>query len=366
MASDNSSVVNSTVQGAGAGAAGGPWGAAIGGGVGLIGGLIGQDNERKRAAAAEEAAKKNQALWDALVNPNQTVNYENMQVGPNVDPRLATAQTMSAHDNLQDINLDPRLANAKMQSLETLQKIAGSGFTPEELNALQKQQSSQGADLTSKLKQIQQQQDMRGVGNSDMAMSQRMMEAQGSANSGAQAARDLQAQGLRRSLDAITQGGNLANSYENTEYARGQNLANSQNARDLQNFSEASRTNASNVDRFNRALESNVGRARTVGDSNTAIRNSQQDQNNTLGQQHFNRGVTKITGSQGVNNSEAANAATGAANSNQMWGGVLQGLGQAGAAALSSNKQNGSPSDTMQSLSDNYKNKKLYKTDDIA
>jgi uncharacterized membrane protein len=313
------------------------WGTAIGAVAGGLMGAMGDSASEGDQKRIEEAQARNLALYNNLLVPNQQVNYENLTEGVQLDPRLQVADQLQGRDNLQDINLDPRLAQAKMNSLEAMQKIAGGGFTPQELNALQEQRSNREADLTSKLKALQQNQDMRGVGNSDMALAQRMMEAQGSANRGAQDARSLQAQGMQRSMQAIIDGGNLANQYENTDYSRQGNLAQAKNARELTNFRETASVNQGNVDRFNNALANNVARSRSVADQNAGINNTQQDMRNTLAQRAFQNNVTKITGQSGANANDAAAAQNNINASNSQWGGLMSGAMQAGAAYMGSN-----------------------------
>ena len=338
----NDRAVSGAAQGAAAGATvGGPWGAVIGGGLGLVGGIMGDSAAADAQKKADALAAQRQALLNGLTVPDQTVNYASKQVGSMLDPRLQVADQLASHDALQNVNLDPRLAASKMNALQTLQSIAGHGFTPDEMNALQSQRSARESDLTSKLKAIQQQQDMRGVGNSDMALSQRMLEAQGSANRGAQDARDLQAQGYKRSLDAISAGGNLANQYENTDYLRQENLANALNNRERVNFNETSNVNKSNTDRFNNALATNFNRQNSIADSNTNLQNSQQDMRNQLGQNAYDNKFKKIKEMIGSSNSESQRNINETSGRNARTGGMLEGIGQIGAGLISANNSSG-------------------------
>jgi hypothetical protein len=240
-------------------------------------------------------------------------------------------------DNLENVNLDPRLAQAKTSALETLQKIASGGFTANELNDLQNQRSSSEADLTSKLKQLQQNQDMRGVGNSDMALAQRMMAAQGAANSSGQAARDMQAQGLKRSLDAISQGGVLANQYENTDYARQADLANAKNTRELNNLSQRANVSNSNVDRFNNALQYNNTNRQANLNNNTNMQHSQQNANANAKNTAFGNQVTKLGGMTNSNVNFANNQIQNQARDNAMTAGVFDGISKGAAAYIANN-----------------------------
>lgn len=333
----NGKAISGAIGGASTGfMAGGPVGAAIGGGLGLVGGMFGDSADADAQRRVEEAQARNLELYNQLVVPDQDVNYERFTNGAQLDPRLQEIEQLSNRDNLEDINLDPRLAQAKMNSLDVLYKIAGQGFTPDELNALQEQRSAREADTMARTKALLQQQDMRGVGNSDMALAQRMMENQSGANRGAQEARAQQSEGMRRSLDAIVQGGNLANQYENTDYGRQQNLAQAKNARELTNMNQRTNIGGSNINRFNQALESNVNYGRDILAKNTGIANAEQDMKNTLAQRKFGNQQVKIAGQSGANTADAGYAQNNIDNSNAMWGNVLAGAGQMGAAYMGS------------------------------
>lgn len=273
------------------------------------GGLIGDYLSRGDREKAGDQIRSIQDMYNAIKLPDteqEKLNLEQFQEGQKLTPEQQQVRQLAMQDELQNINLDPRLRQTQMNALETLSKIAGSGFTPDELNAMQQQRDAREGDLTSKLKQLQQNQEMRGVANSDMALAQRMMEAQGSANRGAQEARDMQAQAFRRSLDAITQGGNLAGNIEGTDYARGADLASALRGREMTNLQNQVNIEGNNVDRFNRALESNVGRANQTLDKNVALRNDEQQFNKGLAEKNFQRQL-QLTGGK-------AGAAQGVAN----------------------------------------------------
>jgi len=303
---------------------------------GVAGNALSQGDRDK--AASEIASIKD--LYANLSVPDieaMKVASEQYNVGPLLGGNIQTenAEQLAGQSALADIQLDPRLKEAQMNALNTLQQISGKGFTADELNQLQEQRSSREADLTSKLKALQQNQDMRGVGNSDMALAQKMMESQSSANRGAQDARTTQAQGLSRALQAITQGANLASGMENADYNRQGNLATATDARELTNLGQRARVNSSNVDRFNQALQSDVTRQQNVGDKNVGVKNTDQAYNKGLLQTDFANRMNLAGAKAGVAQNQAANYTNNANRTAGMFQGIGAGLGQ---AALASNK----------------------------
>lgn len=304
------------------------------------GGILGNELSRGDRTAAEDQIKGIQALYNNIKLPSvddQKLNLQQYGQGQQMSAQLDNAQQLAAQDALQNVNLDPRLKQTQMNALETLSKISGKGFTPDELNAIQQQRDAREGDLTSKLKQIQQQQDMRGIGNSDMALSQKMLEAQSSANRGAQDARDMQAQAFKRSLDAVSQGANLAGNIDATDYARQAQLAQNLNSRELQNLQQRSQVSSSNVDRFNRALESNVNRANTVADNNVNLGNQQQGFNKGLLDKNFQNELQLAAGKAGTNRDAAAMYQNRADRTAQQISGIGSGIGQ-GLLSLPNNK----------------------------
>lgn len=314
----------------------------------IAGGIVGDQMSRGDRDKANNELNSIADLYNAINLPDiekLKMDAEEYQRGEQLTPSIREQQIreLAMQDQLQNINLDPRLRQTQMNALETLSKIAGSGFTPDELNALQQQRDARESDLTSKLKQLQQQQEMRGVGNSDMALAQRMMEAQGSANRGAQEARDMQAQAFRRSLDAISQGANLAGNIEGVDYARGANLAQALRNRELTNLQNRINTEASNVDRFNRALEADVSRGNAILDKNVGIRNEEQMFNKNLLVDDYNRRLDRAGIQAGIKRDKAGRLMDQANRTATRWtqgasgltSGLLAGLGGAGKTTAS-------------------------------
>lgn len=295
------------------------------------GGALGDMFSNGDRGAAGNELSKIQQMYNNIKLPTleeQQVDLNEYQSAGNLTPQMEQALQLQQQDALENIQLDPRLRQTQMNSLDTLSKIAGKGFTPDELNAAQQMQSRNEADLTSKLKQLQQQQDMRGVGTSDMALAQRMMEAQSSANRGAENARDLESQAFKRSLDAISQSGNLAGNIESQDYGRGLNLANAKNSRELTNYNAAEGANKSNVDRFNRALEYNLGANQDVMNKNTGIQNQQQLHNKDLYQTQFGNQMQLAGAKAGAGQTMANQYQNQANRTSKQFAGIGAGLGE--------------------------------------
>lgn len=304
-----SKALGGAAQGAAAGSVAGPWGAAIGGAVGLVGGIMADDAASAEAKAQAKAAAERMALYNSIAIPEEFIDYKQLSDGAMIDPRMGVAEQLSMQDNLANIQLDPRLANAKTQALESLQSIASGGFTAEEMMDMSRNRNAIESDLTSKLKQIDQQQQSRGVNTSDMGIAQKMLEAQSAANRGAQDAREREARAMGRSLQAISDSGNLAANYENTDYNRQQALANSLNSRENTNLQQRATVNRDNISAFNDALRTNVGRLNTVSDANTGLVNQQQQDRNTIKGRKFDREMDLAGAKSGLSSRDSTRTA---------------------------------------------------------
>jgi len=173
--------------------------------------------------------------------------YKNLQI-PDVDkqklalqmyqsqgtlqPQAEQTVQLSPQDAYQNISTDPRLAQAQMQQLDTLSKLGQTSFTPAEKAQLDTMRRQGDADTTSRLQQLLQQQDQRGVGSSDAALAMRLSAAQSGANKQSEQADSLAAMAQQRALAAMTGAGSLATSLRGQDYSEQQNLANALNQRD--------------------------------------------------------------------------------------------------------------------------------------
>lgn len=308
-------------------------------GGGLLGdAMSGGDRDKASAAAASIAdLYKNINIPDI---ESQKVNPALYNAGAQMVAREATPEQLAMQDNLQNISLDPRLKDTQMSALETLKQIAGAGFTPDELAGLTSQRGKREADLTSQLKGINQQQQMRGIASSDAGLAEKLLAAQAGANRTAEEARALEAQGFKRSLDAISQGANLAGNIDNTDYTRQAALAQNLNNRELVNLNQRANVNNSNVDRFNKALEYNLNRTNTVDDKNVATSNNAQAYNKELLQNQFNNTMTLAGAKSGVATGQANMYNQQADRTAGKYAGIGAGLGEMfGAGATMAQKK---------------------------
>lgn len=298
----------------------------------IVLGAIGNAQSGGARSDSRNALNGAVSMYQNIANPDiekMKLNLQEYQDVYGYNPEMAQAEQLGSRDNLQDIQLDPRLKNTQANALSTLQEIAGKGFTPDQLLAMDQQRRQNEGDLTSRLKGMQDQQAARGVGNSDFGLAQKMMEAQSSANRNAQDNAAMRASAYKNGLDAITQGANLAGSMDNTDYNRQANVANAQNNREMVNLNQRATTNQSNVQTFNDSLKAKAMNRQDISNQNTGIANSQQAHNRGLLQTDFDNSMKKATGVAGGLAGVAAGRAGDAQRTSDMYSGVAGGISTA-------------------------------------
>lgn len=204
-------------------------GALLGGAaLNLATGLIGNQQASGDQNAAINAVKQGMEAYKNLQIPEidkMKPVLEEYGLAGQYSPEDMQAMVLSGQDQLENVSLDPRLRQAQMDALEFMQKTGTGELTPAERAEVNNLRRQTEADNTARMQALLQQQDARGVGSSDMALAQRMLEAQGSANRQAQSADDISAAAFNRALQSMASGASLAGSMDQADYARQAALA---------------------------------------------------------------------------------------------------------------------------------------------
>lgn len=297
------SAISGAAQGATTGAmVGGPWGAVIGGGIGLAGGLMGGAAASEEQERAQKILQEMYARYANLQIPDiekQRLAFEEYRSSGNYDPAMESALGISEHDPMQDIQVDPRLRQAQMNQLETLSKLGETGFSPEERAQINSMQRKVEADNTSRLQQILQQQDMRGVGSSEAGLAARLQSSQSAANRQAQEQEQIAAQAWNRALQAKMGAGQLGGQIENTQFGQEAAKAGAQTNREMANFNNRNSVQQRNIASQNQGQMYNLQNNQNVMNQNVGMRNNQQQYNKELSQQQYNNELQKLSGMSG-------------------------------------------------------------------
>jgi hypothetical protein len=300
-------------------------------GANILGGIAGQQAAAGDRSAATGILKDLYAQYGALTLPDiekMRLALEQYGSAGSLSPDAEAAEQLAMIDALQNVSLDPQLRQTQMDQLNALQQIAQSGFTPEEAAQMTRLKNQVAADQQARMQQMQQQQDVRGVGSSDAALAARIMASQQATNTEAQAAQDMAALAFRRALEARAQAAQQASGMENTDYARQAALAQNLNQRELMNLQQRAGTQQRNIDRFNEAQKYNLGNLQSIANMNTQLANQQQQYNKQLYQQDFQNQLARLQGMSGAGTNAAGALSNQAAQTAQSFANIGGAVGQ--------------------------------------
>lgn len=299
----------------------------------IIAGAMGQNAAAGAQQQSEQILKDLYAKYANLQIPDiekQRLVLEDYKSSGVYDPAVETALGISEHDPMQDIAVDPRLKQAQMNQLETLSKLGETGFSPVERAELSAMQRKVEADNTSRLQQILQQQDQRGVGSSEAGLAARLQSSQSAANRQAQEAEQIAAQGFERALQAKMGAGQLGAQMEASQFGQEAQKAGAQTNREMVNFNNRNSVQSRNIAAQNQGQMYNLQNDQNVMNQNVGLHNQQQQYNKSLEQQKFQNELQKLGGMSGsgqnLSNQYANSATQTRQNYAQMGAGVGQGL----------------------------------------
>lgn len=294
---------------------------------GIAGNLMSQGDKDKQAGILKELYAKYANLQLPDTEKMRLALEDYKSVGT-YNPQAEQAEQLASADAMQNIAVDPRLRQAQMNQLEALSKLGETGLSPVEMSQLNALQRKSAAENQSRLAQLLQQQDARGVGSSESALAARMLASQSGANVQAQQADDLAAQAFTRALQAKASAGQLGGQMENTQFGQGAQIAQALNARELANMQQRAQSQTRNIDRFNQAQMSNLANQQQIAASNVGLHNQQQQYNRQLEQQKYENELKRLSGMSGAGTGLAQQYGQQAQATQQMMGNIGSGIGK--------------------------------------
>lgn len=283
------------------------------------------------SAAADRAAER---FYD-FDDPNYDLmrwNLEELKQLGILTPEMEQA-ILQGETSLNNVSIDPRLQKAEMDALETLSRISGEGGMDAQamLGMRQAQMAAQnqarGAREANLMNAAQ-----RGVAGSGLEFVSNQMADQDAANQAEMAGLTMAASANARDLDALNRMSDIGSNLTNRQLGLDVSRASAQDAIDRFNTTIRGDVNSRNVGARNTAAERNLNEAQRIGDSNVAIRNTQQQYNKGLEQQKFDNSLARATGAAGVAPTQVNAANNAAQATNNLWGGIGKTMVGAGTA----------------------------------
>lgn len=301
----------------------------------IAGGILGNMASAGDRASSSDIAKRYYDSINSINLPDEAkmrLALEQQQYLGDMTPEQEQEILLSQHDAMQDVNTDPRLKQTLMNNIEALNKSGMLGdkgqLDPSMQADLNKNRRQVAADAQAQLRQQLENQQRQGIGSSEAALAARLISGQGAANRQSEESDRLASMAYQNALQARAGAGSLASQLQNSDFNQQAQIAQALNQRELTNTNLATNTHRSNIDRTNQAMQINRADRQNLANTNTGIRNQEQQFNRQLPQQQFNNQLARA-GLQGNAATMGSNAASNAANATAgMYSGIGMGAGQ--------------------------------------
>lgn len=297
------------------------------------------ENQRNDARAAQENAL---SQWSGLTPPSiasQELNLADFQNVGDYQAALEQAQAMGP-SAMEGIQTDPRLAQAQMDALSQLSETGQMGMTPGEQAALRDAQRSAAATAQAKTAQIQDNFARQGMGGSGADLAAQLLAAQAGADRASQNTNAIAQSAEKNALDARIKGAGLAGQMQNQQFGQQSDIAKAKDYINQFNTQNTQNVQQRNVAAGNAAALRNLTNKQSIGNQNTALRNSQQEHNKGLAQQQFNNQIGVASGKAGQYAGIANQANQNAGRTADMYAGIGRGIDTGVGAYMNYNKNN--------------------------
>lgn len=247
-------------------------------------------------------------------------------------PQLEEAITLQS-SKMNEVATDPRLKEAQMSALQKLQQISDEGgLTMQDKAQLSQIQNEVNSNLKGNVDAVTQNMATRGMSGGMGELVSKQIAVQQSANRNAQQGMDVAAMAQQRALNALMQGGTLANQMQTTDFNQQSKVAEANDAISKFNSMNQQDVRSRNTQNLNSAQKSNLSEAQRISDANVTNRNAQQTYNKQLEQDYFNNQMKKAATLSGQSNNLADQATSAANRTAGMYAGIGSAIGQGASA----------------------------------
>jgi hypothetical protein len=304
--------------------------------MGILGDIFGVGGD----GGASDYQKQALAEFDKLQIPDpekMKVELEKLVQQGTITPEQARTYLIKK-SAFSDIKTDPSYVAAQKKSLAGIQEIADQGgLTSIDRARISDIQDAESAAERGSRQAILQNAQERGVGGSGLELAAQLENQQGSATRRAKQDTDVAAEAMRRSLEALIQGGQLGGQLETQAFGEEEAKAAAADAIAKFNASQQSATELQNVAARNAAQEANLREKQRIADTNVATTNTQRTNNAQVYQNAFDNAYKKAAGKAGVYTNMADTAARTAASNDAFTGSLLGVAGNIGSAMITGN-----------------------------
>ena len=252
-------------------------GALIGGGINLLGGLVGglfAGEDRQRVDDALQEAEK---IIDEVGAPPETARaiiLDQFRVAGLESPQLEQAVDVGVSE-MGKYQEDPRFREAGISALEKMKQQSEAGLTAEDRLAFRQLQQEQERASQSKIQQIRQEAQMRGMGGSGSELASSLLGAQSGSERGLSAAMQVGAQSQQARQAALQQFAGQAQSMRGADLATAESVLSAKDKFKELSARGAMERQARNIAAQNLAQQRNLQTQQRVGEMNVAQGNEE-------------------------------------------------------------------------------------------
>ncbi len=301
--------------------------------VQVVGGLMAQAQSAKTAKEQKKLLEQARAEWDKIEDPQVKAEAFQTLKSQGVLTPEAEKSFNVPDSEYASIQVDPNLKQAQMDALAKLQELGRSGGVDDVDKAnIERARQNYAAQAASQQANVTEALARRGVSGGGMELAQRQMSAQNAANQMGNTEAQVQAEARRRALDAILQGGQLGGQIRSQEQQAAEAKAAAMDRINQFRTQNSIGLEQRRVDAANTANAANLSNTQRIADANVGFKNAEIAARNAQPQQRFQNQVTIAQGKSGQLGQAAAAVADKGAKDAQMFGGLITGVGQLGAA----------------------------------
>lgn len=280
-------------------------------GAQLVGGLLGQEEQRKGREQQERLLRDYYARLAAIPLPD----YEKMKISlaelgtytPEMEQMISIAPTA-----MEQVATDPRLAQTQLMNLETLQQIAqAGGFDPTMRADVSQFLRRQEQNVAAQQRAAQQQAEMRGMAGSGAALALQQMAAQSEANRAAEIGERLAAQAFQSRQQALRGATEMAGGIRGQEFGEKSAIAQARDRIAQFQANLAAEQQQRNIQARNVAQQQEIARKQQLAEYNKAL----------IRQRYLDE-LAKTTGQAGLASGLGQIAAERGRAGAEMWAGI--------------------------------------------
>lgn len=319
-------------------------------GASLVGNIIGALKSKADREAAERAMQRAMAAIESVGAPPDVAKaliLREFKKEGILTPAVEN-QVREVFSKLQDYKEDKTLRDAQIQALQLLQQRGMGGLTSADRAAFNQLRQQVAQEQQSKLAQLQQIMQARGLAGSGAELAMALQSQQEGTSRLASGADEIARIASQNALQALAQGSNLSQQLRTTDLDVASRLAQAQDEFTKFNLLNQMGINQRNVERANRAQELQWQRAQNVSDLNVNAYNEelrrQVEAKKWMYEQQLARAQMLANAALG----QAGNYQARAQATQQSWSNMGQGLANIGLAGMQymGNRQNTSSSPT--------------------